>query len=182
MVARPTSPEARTGCPATACFERMKARAQEIRAGTQSTCATPEVASEAAKKERRHDLSMVRLETTFEGVKLVVSAPGVAPSDLDVSVVEHSLRIKGETKRGADVFCCNRHIVPPRHVDVNTAACTHADGEVTVMLSKKVGRRIPVTVAANPTTPRKQGPPSGRSRARAPTRRVEAARVDERMA
>jgi len=138
-------------CPAAACFARMKAHAQQARAATQSACDKPEAAT-TAKKERRHDLSTARLETTSEGVKVIVSAPGVAPSDLDVSVVEHSLRIKGETKRGVDVFCVSRHIVPPRHVDVNTAACTHADGEISIALSKKVGRRIPVTAAATPTT------------------------------
>jgi len=147
-------------CPAAACFARMKAHAQQSRAAQtapgkpESTSESkPESKPEAAKKERRHDLSTARLEPTSEGVNVVVSAPGVAPSDLDVSVLEHSLRIKGETKRGVDVFCVDRHIVPPSHVDVNTAACTHADGEVTVTMTKKVGKRIPVTpAAATPTT------------------------------
>jgi len=138
------------GCRPRACFARMKARAQEARAQEARAQDAQRAHGDRPKpaKKRHHDLSSARLEATTEGVKVVVIAPGVAPSDLDVSVVDNSLRIKGETSRGVDVFCVDHHIVPPRFVDMTTAACTHADGEVTITLSKKVGRRIPVTAAA----------------------------------
>lgn len=135
--------EAGTRSASASCFAKMKAHAQhKTEAGANSKTEM------GASKVRRHDLSSARLETTPEGIKVVVAAPGVAPTDLDVSVVEHSLRVKGETKRGVDVFCVDHQIVPPRHVDVNTAKCTHADGEVTIVLSKKIGKRIPIAAAA----------------------------------
>jgi len=130
------------------CFAKMKACAQRARTDSESAHESETV----HKKERRHDLSSARIEPTSEGCKVVVSAPGVAPGDLNVSVLEHSLNVKGETKRGMDVFCVDQHIVPPRLVDVNTATCTHADGEVMIVLSKKIGKRIPITAAAVPAT------------------------------
>ena len=105
--------------------------------------------------KRRTDLSTSRVEPTTEGVRIVVAAPGVSPSDVVVEFVEHTLIVKGETAKGADVYCADVQIMLPRQLDLASAQCTHADGALTITLAKKMPTRIVVTPTTT-TTPAAQ--------------------------
>merc|ERR1719152_1142559 len=137
-----------------ACFAKMKATAKEVGECTPRGSATDSgtvreaLAKEAAGKGgplRRLDLSSANIEATADGVRLIVAAPGVKPDDVEVTFVDQTLHIKGETVRGADVYCVETQWTAPRAIDLATAHCTHIDGALTITLKKKAAKRIPVT-------------------------------------
>merc|ERR1719482_2403419 len=72
-----------------------------------------------------------------KAIRLIVSAPGVQPSDLKVTILESTLSIKGETKRGDTLFAVDKQMAVPRLADTDTAECTHADGIVTITMRRK---------------------------------------------
>jgi len=137
-----------------ACFAKMKAAAMEASectprgSATDSGTVREELAKEAAGKDaplRRHDLSSGSIEATTDGVRLIVAAPGVKPDDLEVTFVDQTLHIKGETVRGADVYSVETQWTAPRTIDLSTAHCSHIDGALTITLKKKAAKRIPVS-------------------------------------
>merc|ERR1719408_248448 len=79
-------------------------------------------------------------------IRVDVVAPGVAPSDIKVTVLENTIKIEGKTKRGDSIFAVDKHVVAPRLADTDTAECTHADGIVTITMRRKAIKRIPVQV------------------------------------
>merc|ERR1719164_333464 len=107
-----------------------------------------ELAKKETKTRRRVDLSAGRVETTVDGFRLVLAAPGVKPDDLAVTFVDQTLHVKGETARGDSVYCIETQWTAPSSIDLSTAAVTHADGALTVTLKKKAAKRIPVTAEA----------------------------------
>lgn len=142
-------------CPTTkSCFAKMKAAAQKAKACDPCACdpcdSKSTVREELAKKatKTRVDLSSGRVETTADGFRLVLAAPGVKPDDLAVTFVDQTLHIKGETARGDSVYCIETQWTAPSSVDLSTATVTHADGALTITLQKKAAKRIPVTAEA----------------------------------
>jgi len=131
-------------CAMKACFARMK----EARSSCSANATVRESLDPKSSAKSKIDLSSVRFDSyTEDGARLVVAAPGVNADDLEVSFVERTLVIKGETVRGADVYCVERSILAPPQVDLSTATCTHADGVVTINLTKKASKRIPISAA-----------------------------------
>jgi len=105
--------------------------------------------SRAPGRARRVDLSSVtRVDATDSAVTVVVAAPGVAPADLDVRVLGKVLKITGATARGAETFSVERSLGLPANVVPESAQATHAHGEVTVVIQRDAGTRIPVRAAA----------------------------------
>lgn len=94
---------------------------------------------------RRVDLSSVSfVDKTDEAVTVAVAAPGVATTDLDVRVLGQWLTLKGETTRDGATFIVDLKLALPANVDPESAHATHAHGEVTIMLKRKAGTRIPI--------------------------------------
>lgn len=141
-----------------ACFAKMKAGIRKEcmdkdkeSCGREQDTVRETLAKKAAAAHRRIDLSTVRFEASEDGVRLTVAAPGVKPSDLDVSFVEHTLRITGATTREAETYTIERSVVVPPCVDLATAQCDHADGALTITIKKypdPVATRIPVASAS----------------------------------
>lgn len=105
--------------------------------------------------QRHLDLSSIQLvtrteDTNDEGLlmNLVVAAPGVRAADLSVGVVDRYLHITGESTKGTDTFCVDRRILVPQDADMDTIKATHADGTLTLVIKRKVARRIEVVQAA----------------------------------
>jgi len=105
--------------------------------------------------QRQLDLSSIQLvtrteDTNDEGLlmNLVVAAPGVRAADLSVGVVDRYLHIKGESTKGAETFCVDRRILVPQDADMDTIKATHADGTLTLVIKRKVAKRIEVVQAA----------------------------------
>merc|ERR1712146_355812 len=73
---------------------------------------------------------------------------GVKPEHLDVSIVDESIHIMGETTRGSESFVIDRRIRMPRNVDADSAECTHENGVLTLTLKRKAGKRIRVNAEA----------------------------------
>lgn len=142
----------RAACVAT-CFAKMKAAAEACPCGPSAgrgRACEPTKTAEPATEIRRRDLSSARLEETADGVRVTVAAPGVKPDDLEVTVIEQTLRITGETAINGDVFHVDRHVVLASRLDPESAACTHADGVVTVTLTRKPSKVIRVNAASTP--------------------------------
>lgn len=140
-------------CPADkvkTCFQQMKAEAM-----TKKACEGTNVSTE--KPLRHHDLSSLRVKTSADAIRLIISMPGVSHEDLEVSVTDRMLHVKGETKRGPDTFCVDRSMEVPTFVDADTIECSHAEGELTVVMTRTVGKRIvvqhKVVDEARPETP-----------------------------
>merc|ERR1719240_118435 len=114
-----------------------------------SASSTVRDALAAEKKEqstkRRLDLSTSRIESTKDGVLIIVAAPGVSPSDVVVEFVENTLIVKGETTKGSEVYCTDVKIMLPRQLDPDSAKCTHADGALNITLAKKAPTRVVIT-------------------------------------
>merc|ERR1712146_741514 len=108
-----------------------------------NNCANETVRAELA-KERRHDLSSVAFGNKAEELRVIVTVPGLRSGDLDISFLEGVIHVTGETKRGADVYLVNRRIGVPTQVDADTMHATHGDGQLTITMQRKHGKRIPV--------------------------------------
>ena len=79
-----------------------------------------------------------------KALRVIVTVPGLRSGDLDISFLEGVLHVTGETKRGADVYRVNRRIGVPTQVDADTMHATHGDGQLTITMQRKHGKRIPV--------------------------------------
>merc|ERR1719399_2815793 len=95
-------------------------------------------------KERRHDLSSVAFANKADELRVIITMPGLRSGDIDLSFLEGVLHVTGETKRGADVYVVDRRVGLPPQVDADTAHATHADGQLTIIMQRKHGKRIPV--------------------------------------
>lgn len=114
------------------------------------------------KPSRRVDLSSVHVAETpgDENLTVVVAAPGVRNEDLDVSVVDNLVTIKGESTKGSDVFRVGQRIVLPQgRYDGEAASATHTDGALTLVFKKRASKRIPVTVQAAGQAAGEETPP-----------------------
>lgn len=109
--------------------------------------------STSASPLRRRDLSSVSVQESAEGLRVIVAAPGLKPEDLKVSVVDDALHVHGETKTAGELYVVDRKIVPPRRVDLDSVSCSHADGVLTILLSRKAAKSIPVTKGVAVTAP-----------------------------
>jgi len=119
-----------------------------------ATAACPEASKNEAGTHRHLDLSSVQLvarevDTEDEGalMTLVVAAPGVRAADITVSAVDRYLHIKGESTKGPETFCIDRRILVPQGADMDAISATHAEGMLTLVIKKKVPKRIDVSVA-----------------------------------
>merc|ERR1712146_34546 len=92
----------------------------------------------------RHDLSSVAVENEADELRVIVTVPGLRSDDIDLSFLEGVLHVTGETKRGADVYVVDRRVGLPPQVDADTTHATHADGQLTITMQRKHGKRIPV--------------------------------------
>lgn len=144
-------PEARKcPCPMAACFAKMKSACVEKDAcASHGKTSTVRETLKSASPTRR-DWSSVRVDKSDESmIRLVVAAPGVKPSDIEVSVVNETLIVKGESSRGeTEVFCVDRQFASSGNADLDTASCTHEDGVLTIILQRKASKRIPVMPVA----------------------------------
>merc|ERR1719269_519885 len=78
---------------------------------------------------------------------ILLKAPGVAASDLKVSVVNGTMRVAGETKTASHTHFTNWATRLPKDADADQAAATHVDGLLTVTIPRKAEaapRRIEV--------------------------------------
>jgi len=73
-------------------------------------------------------------------IRIVVVVPGIRTSDLDVTVLDDVLHVVGESK----TCRVDRHIALPRNADVETMNATHDLGQVTIVMQRKVSKRIPL--------------------------------------
>lgn len=126
-------------CPMRACFAKMKA----MKAACEKERAAVETST--VRDELSRDVSSARATEDAAGTFTVtVAAPGIRPADLSVDVIDRTIRIKGATRRGDEVWRVEREITPPRLVDVATAQCTHADGVLTLTMKRVPTTRVPV--------------------------------------
>jgi len=119
-----------------------------------ATAAAPNASEKEAGTHLHLDLSSVQLVAREEGTQdegalmtLVVAAPGVHVSDLTVSAVDRYLHIKGETTKGLETFCIDRRILIPQGADMDAISATHAEGMLTLVIKRKVPKRIEVGVS-----------------------------------
>jgi len=74
---------------------------------------------------------------------LSLNAAGIAKADLELTILDDTLKVRGETKRtGARLA---RSYTIPRDVDAVRATATHVDGILTVTLPKKPTAESTVT-------------------------------------
>jgi len=85
------------------------------------------------------DLSSVSVHNDDE-IRIVVAVPGIRTSDLDVTILDDVLHVVGES----NMFRVDRHIALPRNADIETMHATHDLGQVTIVMQRKVSKRIPL--------------------------------------
>jgi len=123
------------------CFAKMKvaARSEETMAASTKTSTSDTLL-------RRRDLSSVSVQEMADLVRVIVSAPGLKPEALKVSVVDDTLHVRGETKTtDGELYVVDRTIVPSRRVDLDAASCSHVNGILTISLPRKATKSIRVT-------------------------------------
>jgi len=105
----------------------------------------------AASSLCKRDLSSVRFEeaSSSEPARVLVACPGVAATDLDVSILpDGEMHIQGTTAHhGGEVFAVDRRIKLSLMLDPESAECSAADGMLTVTIKRKAGKRIVVNAA-----------------------------------
>jgi len=128
-----------------ACFAKMKAESSKERGCRSTHARASQMAGTTDTKStgpRRFDLSSVSLATTADGVTVTVATPGV--KEVEVTVVEQTLRVKGETTLNGDTFCVDQTILIPSGLDLDSAKATHENGEAVVTVRRTAGKRIMV--------------------------------------
>jgi len=124
-----------------ACFAKMKAESSKERTHARAG-KTEDTSNANSTGPRRYDLSSVSLATTADGATVTVATPGV--KEVEVTVVEQTLRVKGETTINGDTFCVDQTILIPSGLDLDSAKATHENGEAVVTVKKTAGKRIVV--------------------------------------
>jgi len=82
-----------------------------------------------------------------------ISAPGVAPHDLEVEVMDGRLSVRGSTSTAAHTHFVNYTVALPADADPEEAAAEGADGIITITVPKKVkteATRIEVSADEEP--------------------------------
>jgi len=83
-----------------------------------------------------------------ESYEVVVSAPGVRGEDLDISVENGLLKVKGATQSHRhQTHVCNWAVQLPRDADTENATVSHADGILILCLPKKAADEKVVPVS-----------------------------------
>jgi len=139
-----------TGCPAS-WSRRRCARADNKDPATAAAAAA--TSEKEAGPRRRLDLSSVQLVSRDDGdegvMTLVVAAPGIRAADLNVNVVDQYVHITGESAKGPETFCIDRRIlVPQGGADMDAISATHSEGTLTLVIKRKVPKRVQVTDGA----------------------------------
>lgn len=85
---------------------------------------------------------------------VAIDAPGVAPSDLNIEVLDGKLSVTGKTSTQAATHFCNVQVALPHNADAASASASAADGLVLVTMPKKapvevVPTRVAVSSASN---------------------------------
>lgn len=118
----------------------------QTRHGTSGhSAAVSESESKAGEKEEEtmtvRDLSAMRVEASDNTLHIHLGAPGVRPADLSVQIVDDSvLSVTGETKKGTAIYRVDRRIQLPFNADPDQLTASHADGELTLVVKRKVRR------------------------------------------
>ena len=119
-------------------FVRLAAAAFE---GTSSCCTNPcgenteKRAKESTEDEATEEIdgSSVRIVKTDAEVRIVVAAPGVRSSDLEVrTLTSGRIIVKGATKRADEVWKVDRslELSPALNAELDSAHASHEDGQV----------------------------------------------------
>lgn len=111
--------------------------------------ATEEVSAAAGAASAAQDLSSVNITSGEKTVSVHICAPGLRTEDLDMTIVQNVMRVKGESRRGATTFGIDRRIELPTDADGDTATATHADGVVTVTMDTKAGTRVRIVTCGD---------------------------------
>merc|ERR1719231_1167618 len=120
--------------------------------GSATTKEATKEATKETKDSRRSDLSSARVPAGEE-IRASIVAPGVRMEDLEVTIVENELRVRGETRRGATTFSVDKRIFLPSDADFETATATHADGILTITMSPKAKEVTRLRVQPIPSAP-----------------------------
>merc|ERR1719488_12276 len=99
-------------------------------------------AGAVASHVRSRDMSSVRMITSGKKTRVHICAPGLRTEDLDVTIVQNVMHVKGERHRGTTTFGIDRRIELPSDADGDTATATHADGVLTVTVDTKAATHV----------------------------------------
>jgi HSP20 family protein len=90
----------------------------------------------------------VEVERAEDATTLRLDVPGVRPEDLEVSVVDHVLAIRGERRTGRGTLRFERRFALPEHVDADGLEAVHEHGvlELRVPIAKPERRVIPISI------------------------------------
>merc|ERR1711998_373750 len=100
------------------------------------------------------DPSSIRLQVEEDQIHVVVSCPGMRSNDIEVRVIDDDvLRVTGETRKGATVYRLARSVQLPRAVEMDKMTASHEDGELTILVQRKIRRVTIPVVSAVPVTP-----------------------------
>ena len=135
------------GCCATkmpGCVRPEQKMAAKMKAAGPCASTVREALAKEVTSPIHRDWSSVSVDKGDEQIRLVVSVPGVKASDIDVSVVDDVLTVKGASERG---FCVDRQFVCPGAADLDTASCTHEDGVLTITVQRKATHHIPIVTS-----------------------------------
>merc|ERR1719231_275525 len=148
---------AEMSCDQGTCFGSTAAESAKTASKDKETSSNTPTAR-TAKEVMRYDMSSVTVgrddDDGVEPIRVVVSAPGVKTDDLNVSVLDGTLTIHGETKgAGGEVFGVDRKLFARQGVELEATTWTHADGIITLLIPRKARKSIPIQrVAAAPST------------------------------
>jgi len=140
----PSAAAARRSCP----WRRMAATVRD------------ELKKEEKKEEATEEPSPPHLHRQHamkrddDKIRLSILTPGIALADLSLDILDNVLRVSGQTKdRRVD-----RRILLPCNADPETLSATYADGEITIVMERKAGKKIaikktPVVFGHHPQAP-----------------------------
>jgi len=92
-----------------------------------------------------------------------ISAPGVAPHDLEVEVMDGRLSVRGSTSTAAHTHFVNYTVALPADADPEEAAAEGADGIITITVPKKAktkATRVEVSADEEPLDDETEGEPT----------------------
>lgn len=145
----------------TGSYVRTSCGTTSISCGDKNTTPNSLFRHIALQRKTARDSSSTPGTATGE-IQLVVAVPGVRCNDLNLTIVDNVLRISGQSKRGADVYRVEERIGLPRDADPETAQANHEDGELTITMQRKVGKRIPVVERGSASTDGTTSEPAAR--------------------
>jgi len=87
---------------------------------------------------------LMRTHKTSDGICVYLGVPGISSDDLTVSVVDQAVHVQGETKKTNRLYRIDRKIPMSPACDMETIKAEHANGELTITVRNKVGKRITI--------------------------------------